>query len=408
MKKCSVCGQSWPDGITFCGACGGAVMDVPAAPQEPQVAAVNLIADEPPIKKKPRRKAWIAVLAVVLVIAIVVGGFCTNWLGLFSPLSGLMKAAERTLYADSITVACVEKYNSESYYSESEYEMRIALNEDERTVAAYVEENYTYTDKEGHGDPGDHQRTYVTALEGDRKYYYRTNEDGEVTNATISEQHYKDSFKLREQGIDWEEIIEQFGLERYVDADEMDNFIKEVSKKYLDNTQWLEDTLGYSREGNTYTFSVDIEKLCESVIEAVEESYAFSGAFTQETKQQIEQFLHEMKKEKMDPEIEISVTVDGRYLSGILVEIRDLNGIGTKEEYEITFSDVNGTEVADKDIRRVKSKVNAYLDEEEIEYGHCEGCWNFGELYEWKNEMYCYSCYDWRREDAYDDYDPYY
>ena len=400
MKKCSVCGQCWPDGITFCSVCGGTVLDVPAAVQEPQVeAATTLITAEPPARKKPRRKAWIAILAVVLVIAIVVGGFCTNWLGLFSPLNGLMKAAERTLRADSITVTYVEKYNSESSYRESEYEMYIALNEDERTVMAYVEDHYSYTDKGDTGEDDSYRRTHVTAIEGDREYRYTTNEDSEVTSAYISECHYKDFFKARQEDLDWEEIIEQYGLERYVDADEMDNFVKEVYKKYLDNQQWLEDTLGYSREGNTYTFSIDIEKLCESMIEAVEESYAFSDWFTQNTKQDIEQFLHEMNQEKIDPEIEISITVGGRYLSNILVEIRDMNGIGTKEEYEITISDVNATVVEDKDIRRAKSKVNGYLDEKDIEYGHCEDCWDFGRLYKWGDALYCDNCYDLRRDE---------
>lgn len=388
MKTCTGCGKELPDYAMFCEECGGRAEAVTTNVVEETPAGF----EQPPVEKKP--KGWLRKLliaAAVLCVLVVVGLF-TNWFGLVSPLAKVGKSMMRTLKAESGTIVYSVKTTSEDYVSENVTEMRLVLDEEEKTYKAYiVTDRYT----ERNGDFSSSTSMYAT--DGDRGYSCTLRGD-EVTWVNIVEEDTEEFFEQREklfekqEDVDWDDVLEELDLEDYLEADEMDDFIKDVAKKYLGNRRWLKKNMGYSRQGNTITFDVDPETFIEAVLDVVDES----DVFTRKAKREIEDGLEAALDALDDTDLDIvfSFTTKGRYLSNIHLEMSgDIDGEEGKVEMDLTISDINKTDVSKTDIRKVKNLVKERLDEEGIEYTYCAICGEYGEICEYADGQICWDCY---------------
>lgn len=385
MKICMYCGQSLPDEAVFCAGCGNRLDAV-----EPY--------EEAPVADKPKKKKiLIAVIAAVSAVAVLffTFSFIFNWFGLFSPMARVARATMRTVQADSMTIDVGIKTTSGDYYAERSAIARIVIDEEAEEVHRYSENSYyvNYGDQVSRSEG-------ASATSNGREYTYSA-VDGKVTSGRISEVDDKEFFDQREEieeEIDWEEVIEEAGWEDILDEDEMDNFVRELNRKYFGNRRWLKKNAGYSKKGNTYTFRPDTETFIEALADIVDESDAFTRKGKREAEEGFDKLLDNLDKDGTDLDIEVSFTVKGRYLSNVHIEYAMAAEGDTEEvELDIDISDVNKTEIPKSDVRYVKDTVNEYLEVKGIKYDECDVCSDFGRLYAYGGKDLCWDCYDERK-----------
>lgn len=381
MKNCMYCGQSLPDEAVFCAGCGNRADAV-----EPH--------EEAPVADKPKKKNLIAVIAAASAAAVLffTFEFCFNLVGIFSPMGRVARAAMHTLKADSLTLAVDTKTEMSNYYSEQSTTVRMVVDQKEEMVNTYTEGNYYVK----YGEEEILRQEGVSVTGNGREYTYSTR-DGVVTDGRISETDSDEYFEWREQleeEIDWEEVIEEAGWEDILDEDEMDRFVRELNRKYLGNRHWLKKNAGYSKKGNTYTFRPDGETFLEALADIVDESDAFTRKGKREVEDGIDELLDALDESESKFDVEVSVTVKGRYLSNIHIAYDiDAEGEQGKVEMDIDISDVNDTKISKSEVRAVKNTVNEYLDAEGIEYDECDLCSDFGKMYDYNGQELCNDCY---------------
>lgn len=388
MRKCTICRQEWPDGSMFCGVCGGVTEEVPASVNSvPMEDIFTPVTDDTPPKK--RIPTWLLLaVAAVLLCAMLTVGFIYNWFGLFSPWGRLGRATARALKADSATITYSLEVTSDSDHSEQTGEIYLVLDEDAEEVFAY------FVLEDGN-------ERQVAAVDGDRSYNYRA-EDGTVQYASVGDVDADELFdardelldSLKERDPDWDDILEDAGLEDYLDADEMDKFVRQLGRKYFGNRRWLKENMGYSRKGNTVTLRPDPETFLEALLEIVEDSDAFTRKGKREIGDALDEALDALDEAEADLDIEISFTTTGRYLSNIHLEVSgEVDGEEGAVELDIDISNVNKTEVEQSDIRYVRNLVEEWLEQEGIRYDECDVCSDFGELEYYDGRYLCWDCY---------------
>ncbi len=417
MKYCPNCGKELPDEAAFCGECGCAMPVAQAEvyaetaypegyaqtyaegypeayPQAYPQAYPEYIPEQPPKKKKTWLWILLGVLGVLIAAAVV--GFFTNWFGLVSPLHGLGKAFAKTGSAESMTVKMTLKYTDEDGESEKESgEIRVVLDEDEEKI-------YYITESEGSTmlfDDGD-VYTYIEAEDEDDYDYAYVQESEESAGKEYFEA-YEDFYDGKD--IDWEEWVEFAELEDYIKANKMEDFIKEFNKEYLCNSEWLEKTLGFEKDGNTYTFEPNFKRLSKEVTKIVDDS----RAFTDEAKEIVEEAMEEVKEgaEEDDISLTVSFTVKGGVISEIAIKATSGDN---KVEYTIEITDVNKTSITSADREEIRDKVEQLIDEntcdtcgdtlwfqdEDDYHGDCSFCDDHGDLrYTVDDKPACYDCY---------------
>lgn len=385
MKICMYCGHSLPDEAVFCAGCGNRVDAV-----EPH--------EEAPVADKPKKKKiLIAVIAAVSAAAVLffTFEFCFNLVGIFSPMGRIARATMRTVQADSMTIDVDIKTTSGNSYSEQSTIARIVIDEEAEEVHRYSENSYyrKYRDQVSRSEE-------ASATSNGREYTYSA-VDGKVTSGRISEVDDKEFFDQREDvedEIDWEEVIEEAGWEDILDEDEMDNFVRELNRKYFGNRRWLKKNAGYTKKGNTYTFRPDAETFIEALADIVDESDAFTRKGKREAEEGFDELLDALDESDAKFDVEVSFTVKGRYLSNVHIEYAMAAEGDTEEvELDINISDVNKTEIPKSDVRYVKDTVNEYLEVKGIKYDECDVCSDFGRLYTYSGRDLCWDCYDERK-----------
>ena len=388
MKTCTYCGKELPDFALFCDGCGNRVEEPPAA---------EIPVEEAPMQA-PKKKRWgRAVVAIVSAVAVLffTFSFVFNWFGLFSPMAQIGRATMRTLKADSLTLSADIKVKSNSYYSEQSTTLRMVVDEKAQEVNRYSTSSY-YSEL---NEKNSRSESVSTTSNG-REYSYST-EDGTVTHGTIVEVDDEEYFDWREdmeEEIDWEEVIEDAELEDYIDADKVEDFVRVLNRKYFGNRRWLKKNAGYTKKGNTYTFRPDAETFLEALADIVDESDAFTREGKREFEDGIDNLLNQMDENGVKPDMEMSFTVKGRYLSNIHIEYAmAVEGETNEVEMDIDISDVNDTEISKSEVRSVKNTVNEYLEAEGITYDECDECSDFGRLYTYSGRDLCWDCYDERK-----------
>lgn len=409
MKYCPNCGTQLPDEAAFCGACGCAMPTEQAAYPEayPQAEtytatyaetypeyAPEYVPEQPPKKKKTWLWILLGVLGVLIVAAVV--GFFTNWFGLVSPLHGLGKAMAKTGSAESLTLKATVKYTYEDGETEKEtVNMRVVLDEDEEKIYYMSEAGDTVT----LFDDGDVYYYREAEDEDDYDYAYVTESDESAGKKYF--ETYEDIYDGKD--IDWEEWVEAAELEDYIKGNKVEDFLEEFNKEYLRDTDWLEKTLGFEKDGNTYTFEPSMKRLSKEITKIVDDS----RAFTDEAKEAVDEVMTEIKEsaEEEDISLRISFTVKGGYVSEITIKA---TADDAKVEYTVEITDVNKTSISSKDMSAIRDKVEQLIDEntcdtcgdslwwqDEDEYhGDCSFCDDHGDLrYSYEGDPCCYDCY---------------
>ena len=402
MKYCPNCGTQLPDSAAFCGVCGNALPtaqpeDYAQTYTDPYTYTQTCVepypesAPQQPVKKK---KTWLWVtlgVVTVLVVAAVVG-FFTNWFGLASPLSGLLKAATKTGTADNLTAKVTIKYTDEDGETEKETgTYRVVMDEKNEKI-------YYIAEADG---------STILFDDGDVYYYSEAEDEDDYDYAYVSEseesagKEYFDAYKDIYDGkkINWDELVEYAELEDYLNGNKMEDFVKEVQKEYLNDSEWLEKNLGFEKKGKTYTFEPNFKRLSKEVTNIVGDS----RAFTSKGKEVVEEAMDDVKGG--DVSLTVSITVDGGYITEIVCKMSDED---YRIEYTIEITDVNKTEITSKDRSAIRDKVEQLIDEntcdtcgetlwfyDEDEYhGDCSFCDDHGDLsYTVDGEPSCYECY---------------
>lgn len=370
MKMCSSCGMELPEGASFCGRCGGSAVEVADA------APVAVAAEEIPVKKKAPKK-WLLILIAVLAALGVVAtiGFLTNWFGLVSPLHGLGKAFMKTAQAENATIQFSVKRtddDGDTYKEKATY--KLVLNEDKNKVT-YLQESEGRTVLYDGGD-----RYYYYEPEGDDRGYASIYE-GEGNDKDFFD-NYNDIVK--DGKIDWTELVKKAELGEYINESKIDDFVETVYKECLSDKEWLQDNLGFEKDGKTYVFNLEIDELGESIIDLCDDSKAFK----KDAKQGIEDAIESLVEEAEDygVSVKVSITVKKGYISNINVAAK--NEDGYKMEYDLSITNVNKTEITSKEISRVKNNVRDWIEE-----NACDRCGEDIGDYEHNGEMLCWECY---------------
>ena len=425
MKKCSVCGKEWEDHVSFCAACGNPTVPVEAAPMPVEAApmpaedatvavehapvavenatvavenapvAVEMApveAEAVPAKKS--FKKWLpAIIASVAAVAILLSGLLTSWFGLAAPHRRIAKALKNTLTAKSYTLTLTNEEVGEDYSYSIKSTGRVTVDEKKKSVTTYGKGTYVY-ESTSDDESEKNAYNYVSIIENDIQYQYQLDEDGKVDDATIQEMkdYSKNVFKERAMWDvpDWEHFLKQQGWNEHMNAGKMDALVEDVIKEYLSDRKWLKKTAGMTKQGNTYTFNPDAKDLLKDMLDVVEDSKAFTDK-ADEWADKLSNRLKDIKSKKTDMDIELSITIEGRYVTKISIEIEEVTDgkkYVTKTEY--AYSDINKTDVSKKDVDKVKGEVNAWLEEKGIVYDHCAKC---EELLKIHKDKLCYDCY---------------
>ena len=162
---------------------------------------------------------------------------------------------------------------------------------------------------------------------------------------------YYDEYKEGMNGLsklDWEEVIDEAGLSRYVDTDKVAKCLKQFEKN-LNSKAYLkrvcnEFSVEKTGQGTKYTFDVDVPKLMESLIDTFEPVIEIDV---------------DMIKDRIIDEVDvfekllIEITIKNNKLVEIHAEVSTEDRYGDTEKNEVTIT--------------LKNYGKVSLDEDEIE-----------------------------------------
>ena len=306
-----------------------------------------------------------ASLSVAIVVGTVVTGFLTNWFGLsLGPMGKLLIAAKNTISADSFILEIDDGYDKTEYrYS------RVG----NKTAILY--------------DDG-----WMEGLIYDDKEYYIYEDEGYMNagSSELSEEYniVFDTLDDIEEGeeIDWDEIIEAFYLDDIVDDKHMDEFIDTLLKEKLRDKKWLEEYLGFEKDGNNFSFKFKAYETYKELIDIAD-----AADILKEDKADLEETAEDIE----NITVEAEVIVEKSKLSEIEVVLAD-----KKYDYEMTysveFSDYGKSEISKDEIEDFIDEVEKI--EEEYTIAHtCDNCGG-GKYYgvcdrcDYVGYRYCYDC----------------
>ncbi len=327
MAFCEQCGKQTREDASLCDDC----------------AAVGVAMPENQ-KKRGRKRIIISVIVVtvVAIVATLIVGLCTNWFGLVSPLDespldespldGLIKAFDNTLHADNLTLDMGDDIEVLIDWGRKGDGPVLIMDNPGADVSLL--KDGTWYDR------------YV--IDGYLCAYIE-DDDGTISNFL---KVYADATGTKE--INYEDLIDETGLDEYVDGDEIQPFLKEFYKTFLCDTKWLEKTAGFEKEGNTYIFRPDVDALCDDLIDFCSQT----DLLTDDAEDALESIFGTFS-EGLDDEIIIEITVDGDYISEIKFNAQF-------ERYDETITlkikDVNKTDAV-KEAEKISSEAEAWIED---------------------------------------------
>lgn len=326
--------------------------------------------------KKKKKGLLISLIVVVLLISgVVIAGFLTDWFGIISPFDKLVLAFKNTLEADSLTV----KWEVSAGKSSGEVDARIIIDREKEEFTAFIEANNT-------------SRLYY-----DEKLYYYDEDSDYADTLNFDTDEIFDSYNdvYSEEGVDWDELIDKLSLKKFIDADKMDAFIEALRTNYLNNSEWMTKALDFKRESNVYSISPDLEMIYDDILDLAKDM----DVLKKDGKNAISEAQKNIDKIIEQLEIEVSITLDGNYISKIEAEMSFDNSI---IEFVIEISDINDTEITEEEIEDFIDEVK-----EAIENDKCPDCGErmYGTETCYNCPMYCYDCYDRFPKDEMNYYD---
>lgn len=373
MKYCSNCGAKLNDEDMVCTACNAPQpqrqpVAAPAAPvsnESVPYTAEAATTGNPIPQAPPQKKTGLLVLLVVAVALglIVLIGALTDWFGLITPMDKLIAAVKDTLTAENFTVNLSEYRNGEL---REDIKIKAVVDEDNKDIILWMEDDD------------------LTILYHDGREY--TSINGSYANV----RDVDDFYGLYENttnfdDIDWDDIIDELELDKLIDADNVPDFLTSFYTDYIDNADWMEDSLGFEVNGNVYTFKPDMDDVVDDILDLAQDKDIIKSKY----KDEIEDDVDDLKEDLDDiDDLTIQITLDGGYISKIVVEYEEND---RSYEYRIKFSDVNETEITE-------GKINDFIDEVEkaVEEDACPDCGSrmWGREYCWNCCDYCDFCGD--------------
>ena len=373
MKFCASCGVQLEDTANVCTVCGAQQPSL-----EPQMASDFVYPVEEPLKKKHGKVVLLVVLFFFLgTAAIAVLGYFTGCFGILSPVDRIALAAKRTMLADNFTASIEYEYTYESATDTQELDLRYVVDKGKENLTLFYESDY------------------ATSLIHEDGRYYVDDDDygytGDIDTDEFFETYNQLSGKEEQEEIDWDDLIEDADLEEYVKGDAMEDFLEEFYDELLDDSKWQKNTLGLKKDGNTYTFTPNIQKTYDDVVALAKDK----GVMTSELKDNIKYYEEDIEETIQDiDDLAISFTLKGRYLSQIVVEVTYQK---YTVRYTIDFSDVNETQIS-------KKEIEDFIDqaEELEEKDKCPTCGTrrYGSDHCWKCEEQCDNCYTYYNSDS--------
>ena len=337
------------------------------------------------MKNQKTIKIIIAVaLSVAIIAGTVVTGLLTNWFGLgLGPMGGLIIAAKNTATSDNFTVEVDDGYNtSEIRYSKVGNKSAI-LKEDEYGI------NLRYDG-----------RTYYIA--NDESYASRY--DDELSTDVFDA---VDNFK-EGKDINWDSLIETFGLDNVIDGKHMGEFVDIMFKDKLRNGEWLEEYLGFSKKGDTYSFEFELDKAYKEIVDIAAEADIIKGSKLK---------LRNEAQYMEDVVLTAEVVVAGGKLAKVEIEL-EYKEYDSTNEITFEFSNYGESGIDGEEIEEIFDTVDEYQEKAAEEYakahtceycgdekaygvcydcdyygyGYCDSCRYYGMLYSREGSVYCSDC----------------
>lgn len=338
---CNNCGHKNDDTTRFCTECGSKLAMISEA--EPQRRFCNNCGSEISVgnqycekcgasleeKKHSVRKISATVISVVLVIVIA----CSAVFGyniLSNPLLKIKNAAKNTLEADGAEFEIV----MDNDYEDIEINGEIELDLDKEYFCLHLMLSDGYDDAEGWMRYKDSHMEIYSKERGEDI------EEGDIPEETeeVIEKLF-DVLNGRMKSADSEELLKIMfpnidEVDEYFHMEKFEKVRKRVVKKIASGEN-LEKILGYEKseygDETVYSFTPDLYELVMFLIDNSEELF---------TRSAYSDIKKEMRGADSDdvPEFSISLSVNGKYLTGYELESEDLN-------MEIRLNNVNRTTV---------------------------------------------------------------
>lgn len=319
---CPGCGQTVPAGSATCSCCGAPLTGV----REARVRSGGT----------GSKKLWIILTAAVAAIAVVVVGLCCGWFSSKEPAEAVWDGAQKTVFADNFT--------ADISNGSQTITVKAALDEDEDSVTMVAQNN------------GEMQAIYRNQMIESDSYY---GDDYDVYDITGDIQMFFELYDEIEDGIDREEIEELvyriFGTDpsKYINLDEVENYLNQVWDNFND-TKWLEENVGYSKDGDTHIFEVNLLKLINVLV--ADAAPVFNDAQMYES---LRSQIRRVGSGMAAANLRIEVTIDGGELSMVRIA-PSMMGLGEAMAITIRFYDIGSTEIDTGMLEQILAEASGY------------------------------------------------
>lgn len=289
---CGVCGNEIEDGNKYCDKCGASLEK----------------------KKHNGRKIGVAVISVLLVIVLACTAvFGYNMLG--NPMLKIQKSAKNTLGAKNAEF----ELTMDTGYDDVEIDGEIELNLDKEYLCLHMTFSDDYDDGEVWLKYEDSDMVVCSKEPGEDIEEEEVSKEEKETLKTIFKalKGETDSTVLRE-------LLEENNVDEHIYVEKIEKVGKQIIKK-LASKKNMENILGYSesKRGSetVYSFRPDLYKLVIFLIDNSKE--LFKASDYEDILDQKDQMLEEDDEDL--PKIDISLMVEGKYLTGYKVKSEEFN-----------------------------------------------------------------------------------
>ncbi len=307
---CDQCGKELPDNADFCAECGAKMTKSPNHSDETDMFNVGEDSlKDVPVSSKKKSTVIVSFIAVavlaVLLVALLVKIFKGD-----GPAEKLVNSTLKTV-ANGSEFTVTVKIGDDSV----KYSGFINVNSKEELIQLYLEEK---------GEDKSDKRAF--SIDGNQFGVYSYNAVWDYESAAqqkleideeVFYQFIKDISKKDFKKLDFEYYLDEMDLldyiEDYVEPKDIDNAVEAVLKALDKNA---EDCLGFEKDGDTYSYDIDVYDTIIVCLEAVEKYAADEDDY-----EDLMDFVDDNKKDLKDiSNIEFEVTFDGKYISEIEAE----------------------------------------------------------------------------------------